>query len=214
VPQRYAATYERKSHGWKTEHPVMGFLEGMHQARAGGPPAMRAFVDKTFDVSMMLSGIAIRNWGIPWDDQTHNHFLYLQTNGRWMVNPWDFDFDFSGMHPPEQSFFIGEACDVNNRWGLWNKIKDTVIKSHREEYKARLVELDKTILDAANVAKIIDEAAASFDTAEARLAPAGVAKDPAPFAMSMKRFAVGRQANLRNPGAKAWETPPVCTPIP
>ncbi len=172
--ERYAATYERESlTDWKRGSPeVQQLIEDLHAARAQGVPAMRAFFEKNFDVPILTTYMAIRNWLGPWDDYFHNYYLYRRTDGRWLFLPNDFDGEM-GNNPlswHDTSFFNGRENDRSNRNNWSNYLKDAYLQSFRDELVGRLEELSRTVLHPSHVTSVIDEVAARYDVAEARQA--------------------------------------------
>ncbi len=173
--QRYDTTYSRQSltdfkHG---SAEVKKLIEDLHAARAGGVPAMRAFFEKNFDLPMLTTYMAIRNWLAPWDDYFHNHYLYRRADGRWILIPNDFDGEM-GINPlswHDTSFFNGQENDRSNRNNWLNYLKDAYLRSFRPELMARLRELSATVLHPVNVEAAIDQAAAGYDVGEAKQAP-------------------------------------------
>jgi hypothetical protein len=180
--QRYDTTYSRQSlTDWKRgSAEVKKLIEDLHAARAGGVPAMRAFFETHFDLPVLTTYMAIRNWLAPWDDYFHNHYLYRRADGRWILIPNDFDGEM-GINPlswHDTSFFNGQENDRSNRNNWVNYLKDAYLKSFRPELIARLKELSATVLHPSNVEAAIDAAAAGYDVAEAKMAP-----NAAPFPM-------------------------------
>jgi hypothetical protein len=71
APERYRFSYPRKSNPWKTGSEVKDLIEAHAAAKAAGPAALKAFLEKTFDVGQVLTYIAIRNWSGPVDVTVH-----------------------------------------------------------------------------------------------------------------------------------------------
>ncbi len=186
--QRYAASYERQSNGWK-EGPddpelaeIIRAIEGLAAARVQGPAATRAALAGIFDVDQLLTLFAMRNFLGAWDDAYHNYQLYKRrADGKWLVLPLDFDQELGGdpagpwptfAHPPGSSFYLGEAGNGSNRLPLINRIKDAVLASYRAEFDGRLRELAAGVLSADNVLQAIDRADARFSREAWLAAPA------------------------------------------
>ena len=162
---------------------------------------MRRFFEESFDLPVLTTYMAIRNWLSPWDDYFHNHYLYRRADGRWLLIPNDFDGEM-GINPlswHDTSFFNGRENDRSNRNNWINYLKDAYLKSFRDELVDRLKELSQTVLHPSNVEALIDEAAADYQTAEAKKAPHAVLTptlplclpigDPPMVAERMKSFA-------------------------
>lgn len=207
--QRYATTYERQSlEDRKQGSPeVQKLIEDLHAARAAGLPAMRKFIEDNFDVPLLSTYMALRNWMAPWDDYFHNHYLYRRTDGRWQLIPNDFDGEMlnTGFSVVESSFFHGRENDRSNRNNWFNYIKDTYLQAFRPEFVARLEQLSQTVLHPGNVEAIIDEVAARYDIAEAKASPIAVMSPMLPMcslgdapmvAARMKSFARRRHERL------------------
>jgi hypothetical protein len=183
--QRYDATYSRQSltDSKQGSAEVKKLIEDLHAGRAGGIPAMRAFFEKNFDLASVTTYMAIRNWLAPWDDYFHNHYLYRRADGKWILIPNDFDGEM-GLNPlsgSDTSFFNGQENDRSNRNNWINYLKDAYLKSFRAELITRLQELSQSVLHPTNVAEAIDEAAAGYDVAEAKMAPNAVLFPMAPL---------------------------------
>ena len=183
--QRYDATYNRESlTSYKTgSAEVKKLIEDLHAARAQGVPAMRKFFEETFDVPVLTTYMAIRNWLSPWDDYFHNHYLYRRADGRWILIPNDFDGEM-GINPlswHDTSFFNGQENDRSNRNNWINYLKDAYLKSFRSELIDRLDELSRTVLHPANVEALIDDVLGRYDAAEARQSPSHVLTPTAPL---------------------------------
>jgi spore coat protein CotH len=202
----YAASWPRESNEWKNHDELRALLDGLKAARGAGDPArLRDFLERTFDVPQVLTYLAIRNWLGPMDDGYHNYFLYRRATGKWWMVQWDYDLDMGG-HPyrkPTQSFTIGELGNPDNNpakppdAGGANAIKDAFFKTYRSEFAARLKELDRTILDPANVIKTIDEAEKLLSPADQMQAPAPPACNYAARVEGMRNWARQRREALR-----------------
>jgi hypothetical protein len=207
VEQRYDFTYKRQSRtGWKNgSREVQELIERLHEARAAGIPALRAFFEERFDMPRVLAYMAVINWAGPWDDFFQNHFLYRMVDGKWIFMPIDMDNMFGGFNPMESSFFIGQQGNRSNRENWWNYLKDAFLRAYRPEVIAKLRELDQTVLSPENVARLVDAAAAEYVLEEAMAAP-GSANNlnncggAAAFAARIKEYAEQRRERLRG----AW----------
>jgi hypothetical protein len=176
--ERYDWTYSRQSLTDRKQGSaeVKQMIEALHQARAGGVAAMRAFFEATFDRAQLGTYMAIRNWLGPWDDYFHNHYLYRRADGRWQLIPNDFDGEMglNGQSPVESSFFNGRDNDRSNRNNWTNYLKDAYLQAFHQEHIARLRELSQTVLHPGNVEAVIDRVAAPYDLTEAKAAPIAV----------------------------------------
>lgn len=120
---------------------------------------LRAYLNANWDVDKMLSYLAIRNWGSPWDDKFHNHYVYLQPDNRWTMIPWDFDNEMSGGATGESgyanSIFAGRKDDTfgsySNNYRGPNWFKDSILRAFEAEYRQRVFLLNNTLLSPANV---------------------------------------------------------------
>jgi spore coat protein CotH len=200
---RYAYSYRRRTNKWKGEDngsEVKALIEGYAAARRGGVAAVKAYVDKTFDVPALLTYMAIRNFAIPKDDLADDYYVYRKPDGKWMLWPWDLDKEWGGRTDAASggtdyanvSFNIGETGDRNNYEGGTNELKDGVIKAYRSEIYARMKELVKGPLSAENIGKAVDELYAGYDPEDAMAAPAGVQCTRDEVASRIKRFAEAR----------------------
>jgi hypothetical protein len=204
LSERYAATYQRETYPWADYGALMKLVDDLAAARASLPntAALRTFFAQNFDLAKLTDYIAIRNWSEPWDDNWQNYELYRRQDGRWLLMPWDDDQEFGEWAKGDatRSFFVGEEGDPDNNTptgystGLWNRLKDGFIKSHRAELIARLHELDQTVLSPQNVKAKMDEAAAIFSQADANASPAGFACSFATEVAIIKSFADARHA--------------------
>jgi hypothetical protein len=207
--QRYATTYERQSLEDRKQGSaeVQRLIEDLHAARAAGLPAMRKFIEDNFDVPQLTTYMVLRNWMAPWDDYFHNHYLYRRADGRWLLIPNDFDGEMlnTGFSVVESSFFHGRENDRSNRNNWFNYLKDTYLQTFRDEFVARLKELSQSVLHPANVEAVIDDIAARYDVAEAKLSPIAAMASMVPMcslgdapmvAARMKTFARRRHERI------------------
>jgi hypothetical protein len=155
VRQRCEWTYTSQVHGWKGGDEVEQMLAGLWQARGDLPiapnpniPAVRAFLSANFDVDMTLTYMAIRDWSGPFDNATHNYFLWRKGDGRWCMVAWDLDSEFDN---PPQTIFWDEQVNPQPdplRGPHW--VKDSFYKAFRDEYKQKLFILNNTLLNSQN----------------------------------------------------------------
>src|SRR5262245_17593270 len=113
--------------------------------------ALRQFLATNFDVDSTLTYIAIRNWSAPFDNATHNYFLWRKADGRWTLLPWDLDIEF-GAARSTQSIYWDEYANPQPdslRGPHW--VKDSFLKAYREEYKQKLFILNNTLLSPSNL---------------------------------------------------------------
>jgi hypothetical protein len=157
VRQRCEWTYTPQINGWKGGADVEELLTGLWAARGDSPVApgpnladTRAFLEANFDVDMTLTYMAVRDWSGPFDNATHNHFLWRRADGRWSMLPWDLDSEFD---TPTQTIFWDEFATPQPdglRGPHW--VKDSFYKTFREEYKQKLWLLNNTHLTPQNLA--------------------------------------------------------------
>lgn len=177
LDERYAWTYDRMNHrDYKRGGSEMQkLIEDLDAARKAGLPAIRKFFEETFALEELTNYLAVMNWVVGYDDQYHNHFLYRRLDGRWMLMPTDMDNTMGGASPalPDASFFTGVENVRSNRNEYWNRIKDAYLRAFRDEFIARLQELDRTVLAPDTVAEIMDQVAAQYAADEAESSPTG-----------------------------------------
>ena len=187
--QRYARSYERQSNEWKSgpDDPqlkeIIQMIDGLATARSQGLPAIRAHLERHFDVERLLTQMAMRNFFGAWDDGYHNYQLYKRpTDGKWIMLPIDFDFELGGdpqgewptyAHPPFASFYVGEAGNRSNRLLQVSALKDAVIKAYRPEFDQTLRDLAAGLLSPDSLLAAIDEQDARFSRADWKASPAG-----------------------------------------
>jgi spore coat protein CotH len=196
--ERYRWTYDRKTHPWGGHAALIDLVDALDAARAAGTPALRTFLADRFDLDGLLTYVAIQNWSVPFDDMFQNHFLYQRRDGKWLVLPWDLDQVYGGWLGADASLYMGEEGDPSNRSGWWNTLKDSVLEAYRVELEDRIVDLDGSILDAASVAAMVDDATTMADLDEAAAAPAGVLCDWRGRIDQVKSFAVERNTVVRS----------------
>lgn len=153
--QRYDFTYGGQMHTWIGGRDTEAMITGMWAARGDSPtspnpdgPALRAWLEANFDVDATLKYIAIRNWCAPFDNATHNYFLWRRANGRWAMLPWDLDGELGDS--AKSIYWDEQAVPQPDtlRGPQW--IKDSFLKAFREEYKRTLWLLNNTVLLPAN----------------------------------------------------------------
>jgi spore coat protein CotH len=176
--QRYATTYERQTNDWKAGPAdpelveLRQMIEGLAEAKAAGLPAVRAFFEKHFDVSQLLTCNAMRNFLGVWDDGYHNYQLYKRlSDGKWLMFPLDLDWELGGdpngayptfSHPASSSLFVGEAGNGSNRLGAINLLKDALLKAYRGEFEQKVLELAGGVLAEERVLGAIDDVDGQF----------------------------------------------------
>ena len=117
-------------------------IEGLWKARGDSPaqpnpdiPAVRAWLEKNFDMDATLTYLAIRAWGGSFDDTTQNYFLWHRANGKWALLPWDFDFEYAD-HAVSCTIFLGEVgvtCANQYYPGYRpNYLYDAIFKAYRK----------------------------------------------------------------------------------
>jgi hypothetical protein len=174
--QRFDTTYDRVTPDWKQgSAELRKLIEDLHTARASGLPALRQFFTANFDLDLLASYMAVKNWLAPWDDYFHNHFFFRrQSDGKWMLIPDDFDGELgiqTQLSAPESSFFNGRENDRSNRNNWMNYLKDSYLHAFRSEFIARLQELAQGPLHPSNVDALIDTVLTQYDEGEAKAAP-------------------------------------------
>ena len=155
--QRCDWTYTPQINGWKGGADVEQLLTGLWAARGDSPlapnpniPALRSFLATNFDVDRTLTYIAIRDWSAPFDNATHNYFIWRRANGLWAMTAWDLDVEFGNA---SKSIFWDEQVPAQPdtlRGPHW--LKDSFYKAYREEYKQKLWLLNNTLLNPAGFA--------------------------------------------------------------
>ena len=159
--ERYDWTFGLQVDQWRGGAALRELVTGLWAARGDAPtapnpnlPALREFLAAHFDVEATLNYIAIRNWSAPFDNATHNHFMWQRGDGRWGMLPWDLDVEF-GTGRTAQSIYWDEYAVPQPdplRGPQW--VKDSFLKAYREEYKQTLFILNNTLLSPANLTAI------------------------------------------------------------
>ncbi|MGI8602442.1 MAG: lamin tail domain-containing protein [Verrucomicrobiales bacterium] len=149
--QRYDWTYGLQMRSWIGGRDIEQMINGLWSARGDTPTspipnltALRSWLSANFDVDATLTCIAIRNWSSPFDNATHNYFLWRRANGRWVLLPWDLDGEFGNI---SQSIYWDEQANPQPdtlRGPQW--LKDSFLKAFREEYKHKLWILNNSLL--------------------------------------------------------------------
>jgi hypothetical protein len=138
---QYSYNYSIQGHNWKGHKQFKEMIDALDAARIAGPTALRAYLNANWDVDRTLTYIALRNWGCPWDDHFHNYYLYRQANGKWMMMPWDFDYEYSDK---------SSATSIYTTTG--NRIKDVFINTaFNTEFKQKMFILNNTLLTDSNL---------------------------------------------------------------
>lgn len=191
--ERYAWTYDRKTHTWDSNAAFVELIDGLHTARRGGVDALRSYFEEFFDLDLLLSYLAIINYSVPFDDMFQNHFFYQRTSdGKWCLAPWDLDRNFGEWKGATASIWVGRQGDADNRSGWWNYLKDAFFRAYPEEFQDRLLLLNNTLLHPDHIAELVDQVTAESNPAEAAAAPSGVACSFPARASSLKSFATQR----------------------
>ena len=116
-----------------------------------------------------------------------------------MMLPTDLDNVMGGSPPSthDASFFVGQWNVRSNRNDYWNQLKDAFLRAFREEFLARVKELDRTVLHPDAVSDLADELAAQYQPEEAMASPAGVSCGSSRDGLNrLKDFAYGRSARI------------------
>lgn len=140
---RYDWVYSSRNEDWKG----MGELKEMideHWAARGGrtikdKAKLQDYLNAKWDVDLMLTYLAVRNWMSPWDDTGHNYFLWRNGAGRWCMLPWDFDSDLAD---PLRTIYTGVGG---------NLFKDSFLVAFREQYRQKMFLLNNTVLHPDNL---------------------------------------------------------------
>ena len=159
LPARYDWTYPIQMDSWRGGNDMFQMVTELWKVRGDTPtaptprlPELRDYLSTHFNVDATLTYMAIRNWSAPFDDATQNHFLWKDGKGRWGMLPWDLDNEFSNSG---QSVYWDEYQVVQPdtlRGPEW--VKDSFLKTFREEYKRKLFILNHTLLTPANLTAI------------------------------------------------------------
>jgi spore coat protein CotH len=176
--ERYASTYDRKTHEWLGHEELIALIQGMHVARGQGTPALRTYLAEHFDIDAALTYIAIMNWSVPYDDMYQNYYLYQRREDlKWMILPWDLDRNFGDWRGEEQngpasSIFVGARGNPDNGNDQANFFKDSLLRAFTEEYRQKLDELNQGLLHPDNLNAQVDAYWATASRTEAYAAAA------------------------------------------
>lgn len=159
LPARYDFTWPIQLNAWRGGMDTYQMITDLWASRGDEPTAprpnlatLREFLEANFDVDATLTYIVLRNWSAPFDNATHNHFLWRKGDGRWGMLPWDVDAEFSNSG---QSMYWDqwEAVQPDQLRGPeW--IKDSFLKAMREDYKRKAFILVHTLLTPTNLIAI------------------------------------------------------------
>jgi hypothetical protein len=181
---------------------IIELITGLHEARAEGPKALESYLEETFDVDMVLKYLAVMNYLAPFDDMYHNYWMYRRvSDAKWFLIPWDLDLTMGGNLDADTSVFVGEEGDRSNARGVWNYLKDSFLKTYREDYLRQLKSFNRDILGPRAVKGLIDSARDQVDLEEARSAPGGTSCDFEGAVSQMKNFSERRSAVIADLGA-------------
>jgi hypothetical protein len=159
--ERYDWTYGLQVDQWRGGAALRELVTALWEARGDTPtapnpnlPVLREFLATHFDVQATLNYIAIRNWSAPFDNATHNYFMWLRGDGRWGMLPWDLDVEFGTTRATQSIYWDEYAVPQPDtlRGPQW--VKDSFMKAYREEYKQTLFILNNTLLSPASLAAI------------------------------------------------------------
>ncbi len=138
--QQYRWNMSLQNTEWKGHKQLKDMIDGLWAARnTGNATTIRAWCNANWDMDKMLTAVALRNWSCAWDDTFHNFLLQRQSNGKWMIMPWDFDYEFADRDP------------ATGIYSTNNSVKETVINYFNAEYKSRMWLLNNTLLTPTNL---------------------------------------------------------------
>ncbi len=158
--QRYEHTYRIQNQGWMGHSGFQEMIEALWAARKSNTPelALRKYFFAHWDIDDTLTYLAMINWMSPWDDVTHNYFLWQKRNGLWSILPWDFDSLFGGNSTASASIMT-----VQNFAKTMNIFKDSFLQAFPDEFKERIWVLNNTLLHPENLARIgLDQTVLGF----------------------------------------------------
>lgn len=211
--QRYVYNYDRTDDDGRNLDDVEKLITEHTAARTAAQATMwrdtkplRDFFSKNFDVPMLTSYVAVRNWSATWDDNLHNYFLWKRpSDGKWVMFGWDFDLEFGQFSEAAFTwgFYMGRQNMMGNEFSnrdnsVWNHFKDSFIRGFKSELDARIKELSAGILSTAMFNQTVDQAWALYDLKEAMSAPSGIACTPANKLRQVKTFGEMRPVTVRN----------------
>jgi hypothetical protein len=206
VKTRYERTYNRNSNDWRGPEELIALVEGLAAARTQGAAKVKEYLEKNFDVDLLLKSYAVHQWGAPWDDWGKNYNVYKLPpqdrkpgKGAWVITPWDEDRMYGvmwcgrdGCARANITIYCGTGTTGDARLPSCNRWKRAVMDALRAEYGAKLKELNETLLRPEVVRKLADEALAAYDVAEARQMLARPSCDAAAEAANVRLFAERR----------------------
>ena len=139
-------------------------IEGLHQARAQGKDALRTWLAEHFDVDLTLRYICAMNYIATRDGNvSHNYFLYKKAgDGKWCMLPWDMDGSMKTENAMIHPFMGADESrfgNVGNRWGNWNRIRDSFFIAYEAEYLEMLYEFNNTIFAPEALLPVVRETA-------------------------------------------------------
>lgn len=168
--QRYEFTYGGQMNSWIGGRDTEAMITGLWAARGDTPtapdpdlPALRTWLEQHFDVEATLTCIALRNWCAPFDNATHNYFLWRRANGRWAMLPWDLDGEL--VDTTKSIYWDEQAVPQPDTLRGPHWIKDSFLKAFRDEYRHTLWRLNHTVLLPSNFGPSGYGGAQSFATA-------------------------------------------------
>ena len=158
LAERYEWTYGAQVTRWRGGASMRDLIQGLWAARGDSPlapnpnlPALREFLAARFDLDATLTYIAIRNWSAPFDNATHNHFLWERGDGRWGMLPWDLDAEFSPAKAAQSIYWDEYAVAQPDTLRGPEWVKDSFLKAFRDEYREKLFFLNNTLLSPSNL---------------------------------------------------------------
>ena len=139
--QQYSYNYTLQDHHWKGSKQFKDMIDALWTAKGQGTVQLKAYLNANWDVDRTLTYLALRNWGCPWDDHFHNYYVYRQANGKWMMMPWDFDYEFSD-----------KSATTNIYSDSGNTFKNAfIVQAFNAEFKQKLFLLNNTLLHPDNL---------------------------------------------------------------
>ena len=139
--QQYSYNYVIQDHNWKGSKQFKDMIDALWAAKNQGTVQLKAYLTSNWDVDRTLTYLSLRNWACPWDDSFHNYYIYRQANGKWMMMPWDFDFEYNDK---------SASTDIYVNSG--NTFKDVFINvAFNAEYKQKMFLLNNTLLQPDNL---------------------------------------------------------------
>jgi hypothetical protein len=207
VRTRYEHTYKLESNDFRTIDELMVMIKQFSDARdTASPEKLRAFLTGAFDVDATLKYYAVQQWGAPWDDNGKNYNIYKLPpqsvkpgGGAFSITSWDVDRMFG------VGFCQSDADCAHADIPVWcdpvlpkcNRWKRAFLETFKAEYDAKLKQLNETLFQPANLARIADEALAGYDANEAQQMLSPPLCEAAVEAAGVKRFAARRYAAVK-----------------